>query len=399
MILLVSLGAFAVVASVAGLVVRSASDTTANNTAPALVGVQDLFASVAEANAAATAAFLASEATGVEDRADRNLYLEALGRAAAQTEEVSATIGSDGSAHEALQDINESLVAYAGRVEVARIESLNDLPGAERDLRLALELVQGDVETAVDTVTLRGQAQLDSERDSGQTLTWIAMATGVLTLIGLLWVQYQLLRRTNRILNPLLVLATLLVGGVVGYLYLGSTARNQLLDEASTGGYDAIDTTSDIQTSVFELQSQLSLKILDRDQVDAELRYDDVEAGIANLIAGAAADDSDRELAAATTVQIRWSNYRAVAEEIESALDAGDSQRAIELYQGEGQASFNGINTAIESALLDNRQQFLTGVDQAARAVEFTPFLTIILPVLAALATMLAIQRRLGEYR
>ena len=29
----------------------------------------------------------------------------------------------------------------------------------------------------------------------------------------------------------------------------------------------------------------------------------------------------------------------------------------------------------------------------------FTQFLTIILPVLAALATMLAIQRRLGEYR
>ena len=49
--------------------------------------------------------------------------------------------------------------------------------------------------------------------------------------------------------------------------------------------------------------------------------------------------------------------------------------------------------------LSDNRSQFIAGVSEAADAVGTTPFLTIILPVLAALAILLAIQRRLGEYR
>jgi len=395
-VLLVLVAAFAVVASVASLVMGQASDTTSDNTAPALVGVQDLFASVAEANTAATAAFLATDATGSEDRINRNLYQDAIRRAAVQAEEVSATIGSDEQAHGALRDIAVALNTYSGRIEASRVASINDLPGADQDLRQALELVRSDIGSSVATITERGQAQLDEERGTGQALTWAAIALGALTLMALLWVQVELLRRTNRILNPLLVVATALIATVVGYLVVGPAARAQALDRASEGGYDAIATTSSIQTTAFDLQAKLSLEILDGGGDGLDEDFAAVANGIAELSAGA---DSAREEAAAQTVTIRWARYEAVARAIEAEVAAGRRDGAVELFQGEGLAAFNGLNTSVESALSDNRDQFLGGVEDASRAVGITPFLTVILPVLAALAILGAIQRRLGEYR
>ncbi len=400
--LLILIGAFAVVGSIASLVMRSASETTADNTAPALIGIQDLFASVAEANAAATAAFLSTSATGTEDRVNRNLYQDAIRRASGQSEEVSAIIGSNNDAHEALKDIAISLNVYSGQIEAARVANNNDLPGADRQLRDALEIVQADVAASVNTVNERGQAQLETERTTGNLLTAAAIAIGVVTLLALLWVQVGLLKRTNRILNPLLVIATLLVTTVVGYLVVGPAARALALDSAAEGGYDAIATTSEIQTTAFSLQSELSLKILDsangitRSGTDLEPMFAEVSVNIDELMRGT---DSNREAAAAETLRTRWTRYEATARQIETLADQGNQTAAVALFQGDGLSTFNGLNTAIESALSDNRSQFLDGVDEASQAVSTTPFLTIILPVLAALATLLAIQRRLGEYR
>ncbi|MEL6980978.1 MAG: hypothetical protein AAFO29_00995 [Actinomycetota bacterium] len=395
-ILMGLVAAFAVVGSVASLIMGQASSTTASNTAPALVGIQDLFASVAEANTAATAAFLATDATGTEDRINRNLYQDAIRRAAVQAEDVSATIGSDEEAHSALRDIAVDLNTYSGRIEASRVENINDLPGADAELRSALELVRTDIGGSVATITERGRAQLDEERGTGRTLTWAAVALGVVTLVALLRVQSGLLGRTNRVFNPLLVVATALVATVVGYLVIGPASRAQALDQASEGGYDAIATTSAIQTAAFDLQSQLSLTILDGSGESLDTAFASVDEQIAALSSGV---DSDRERAAAETLEVRWARYQDAATRIQAEVDAGRRAEAVALFQGEGLAAFNGLNTAVESVLSDNRDQFLNGVDDASAAVELTPYLTIVLPVLAALAILLAIQRRLGEYR
>ncbi len=395
-ILLALVAAFAVVGSIASLIMGSASDTTADNTAPALIGVQDLFASIAEANTAATAAFLSTRATGTEDRASRNLYEDAIRRASAQTEEVSAIFGSDEAAHEALKEIGVALNVYSGQVEAARIANANSLPGADTQLRQALGVVQGDVGDAVSTVTERGQSQLATERSSGRVLTWIAIGLGIVTVLALLRVQSGLLRRTNRILNPLLLLATLLIAVALGYLIVGPIVRGQNLDEASTGGYDAIAKSAEIQTSAFNLQSELSLKLLDGTGGDLDPLFEETGTKVTEI---STIVDSAREEAAAATLAVRWDRYQVTARQIESLAESGDQEGAVALFQGEGLSNFNGLNTAIESVLSDNRSQFITGVDTASGAVGTTPYLMIGGPVLAALLIMLAIQRRLGEYR
>jgi hypothetical protein len=388
--------AFAVVGAIASLVMSSASQTTADNTAPALIGVQDLFASVAEANTAATAAHLATRASGEEDRISRNLYRSALQRASGQSEEVSAIIGGDPVAHEALKDIGVALTDYSGRIEAARVSNINGLKGADQQLREAIQIVQTDVNDAVIVVNGQGQMQLQTEREDGRFLTWAAIALGLATLAALLYVQSQLLARTNRILNPLLVVATILIAAVVGYLTIGPVARGRTLDNAAQGGYDAITATSDIQTAAFDLQTRLSLQLLESGDEDITPLLAEVETAIDRLSEGV---DSPREEAAAATLAIRWRRYEAVVGRIDSLAAAGSTAEAVAVFQGEGVSAFNGLNTAIESALSDNRAQFQDGVAQASRSVGTTPYLSIILPVLAALAILLAIQRRLGEYR
>ncbi len=309
---------------------------------------------------------------------------------------MSAIIGADETTHDALKQIGISLNEYSGRIEAARVSNENGLPDADSRLRQALQVVQDDVGQAVNTVNARGQTQLATERDDGRILTWVAIVLGGATLVALLVVQYGLLQRTNRIFNPLLVVATILIATVVGYLVVGPVARGQTLDNASTGGYDAIVTTSQIQTAAFDLQSKLSLQLLEGADEDLEPLFTEVNQNILTLIDGA---DSAREVQVAIALEARWGRYEEAARSISSRSNRGDSAGAVELFQGQGLSTFNGLNTAIESALSDNRTQFLDGSIEASNAVGNTPYLTIILPVLAALFIMLAIQRRLGEYR
>ena len=394
-ILLALVAAFAVVGSISSFIMRSASQTTADNTVPALIGVQDILASVAEANTAATAEFLSTRTLGADDRVNRNLYEDAIQRASQQTEEVSAIIGSDPQAHEALKDIGVSLIVYSGDIEAARLANGGADPGAP------IRVVQQDVSVAVETITDRSQDQLNDERNAGRILTWVAIALGILTILALALVQLGLLRRTNRIFNPLLVLASILVLIVLGTLVAGPLSRTQALDDASEGGYEAIVTMSSIQTQVFNQQSSLSLRLLSQDgsgsvdPLDSD-EMDSIGESIDLLLIRA---DAPREEAAAQALQTRWIRYQDITEQNTAKADSGNLDGATDQFQSEGLSSFNGVNTAIESALSDNRTQFTSGASVAASAVNTTPLFTIILPVLAALAIMLAIQRRLGEYR
>ncbi len=388
--------AFAAVATAAAFVIRGSSTTIEDNTAPSLVAVQDLLASVAEANASATAVFL-SGSTGVEDRSRRNLYLDALDRSARQTEEVAAGVGDDDASHAALKDIAGALTVYAGGIEESRLANRLDQPGAETSLLGALDLTQSTIAPAVATVTERSQQQFDSESSTGRLLGIAALVVGVLGVAQLVRIQIGTFNRSRRILNIGYAVATVaLVIGVIA-LAQGLLVRAQALANAETGGYDSIATTSQLQADAFAVQAELSLRLLGTGDPDVDLDglIERIETDIASV--GEAAD-SERERAAAVELAGRWARYRATTSEI-AALADSDPDGAVGLFQGTGISTFNGLNTSIESVLSDNRAQFVDGVGGAADSVAWLPVLTIVLPLIAALAAVLGTQRRLEEYQ
>lgn len=396
--ILLALGALAVLAAIAGFEAQSSADTLADNTGPSLIALQDLSSSVAEANAEATASFLATEASGREDRLHHNAYLAAMRRAAEKSEEVSSLIGPNPGAHEALQDASAALVTYGGRIEAARVANTK-LPEAVDFLTEGIGVAESQLQPAIRSATSSTQGLLAQE--TGWS-TWAARAAGVVALLSLIHAQMVLARRTRRILSPLLVIATVLTLVVLIMFERGYFLRDQAIADAETGGYQAIAATAEIQADAFALHSAVGLNLLDassdsgleaRDALDLQIAGLDV--AVESVSDGA---DSARERAAADELQQRWVTYR---QTIDNILDeaSSDGDAAATLFESRGVSSFNGFNTSIDSVLFDNRSQFTDALDDAAFAVRFLPFLGIILPVLAALAALLGIQRRLGEFR
>lgn len=402
-VLIAATGALGVVG---GFLLQDTARTTSDSTAPALIEVQDLFASVAEANAAATAAHLSVSSSGDEDRASRNLYLDALRRANEQLTVVSADIGrvdaGDGSnIPTELQNIAASLTVYASSVEAARVANLNDLPGADDQLRSALDVVDTEIGSSVASLTEDARARYDEEAGRASTLVGLAIALAFVTLLVMIWIQYRLAQLVRRVVNVFIALATVALVGFLAVLTNGLLVRQQALSDASDGGYDAITASAGMQDATFGLQSQLGFLLLEpAEQQAAGGTVDQLIAEADNSVDTILrAADSDRELAAAEALGVRWNRYRNVALDVSSMAGSARSEAAVAVFEGEGLSAFNGVNTAIESVLSDNRTQFTDGVTLARSAVERLPWISLGLAVLAGVLSIIGFQQRLSDYR
>ncbi len=395
----------AVTSVTGGFLVQDAARSSIDSSGPSLIGLQDMFASVAEANAAATAAHLATAVSGQEDRVNRNLYLDALGRANDQVVVVAADLGSDDPAQEPLRRVARSLAAYSGDVEAARLANLNGLPEADDRLGRSLSVVEFEIGPAVAEATTLTRDRFDRDAGQGRLVVFTAIAVTVVTILAMIWMQYRLALRTRRLLNPLLVLATLAIIAVLAVLVRGEWVRTTAIDDARFGGLNAIVNTAELQSRTFAIQSELALALVD-DQSSSTVRrerFDTIEQlaleadGLVEFSTGDA--DSDRERAAGQALRVRWDRYRSDVDAVVAAASAGNTTEATAVVRGPGLSSFNGVNTAIESVLSDNRTQFIDGVEVADSAVELNPWLCLLFSVAAGLLVLVGIQRRLGDYR
>lgn len=379
---------------------RSAGATTRiqSDTAPALLGSQDLFGSVSEANASATAVVL-SGSTGTEDRSRRNLYVEALNRASVQTEELSALIGDDPVSSDALKQIAVALTTYSGHMEASRKENALRGTEAETELRTALDLASKDMAGAVDTVTDRSQTRFTQERQEGRIITLVAAACAMIALAFLIRLQVGTLARSNRIVNLPMAAATVLVTLELLALGYAGVVRSTALGRAESDGYRAIQATALLQRSAFELQSQLSLDLLAGQTENSEVRRLQLTGSVnSNLAALSSIADTDRERAAITELGTRWDRYQQATGPLVQGKGAATPATITE-FQNSGLPAFNGFNTTIESVLLDNRSQFTSGVDEAARAMRWLPWLAVVAPLVGIVGVLVGAQRRLGDYK
>jgi CHASE3 domain sensor protein len=412
----VALVLLATVGFLAAASLTESSDRAERNTGPVLVAAQDVFASIAEADAASTAVFLSGAA---EDREQRRLYELAIERSTGQLEEVSRLVGDDDEAHESIKAISARLASYTGLVERARLANTAGLDGAEASLRDAITSVQDGIVPEVQAITARAQDRLDDDVSGGQAVTILAALVGLATVAVLVWGQLLLSRRTRRLLNLPLVGATVLV--VVAVAWLGSAWVRQQndLELARDGGYESIALTADIQTSAFRYKTLESLSVLaggsgdeaaeqteiaealaaipiDADLIEAARTGEAAGSGL--LIAANRAADSTREQAATGEMLERWQRYQRTSGDIRTAL-AGDRDAAVELAIGPGNADFNGFNTSVESVLSDNRSQFTAGLADARNHLDWLQLVTVALPALAAALALWGYQLRIREYR
>lgn len=395
---------------------RAATHRARSTSGPVLVATQQLVASLAEADAAASAAFLSGQP---EDPEQRRLYEQALARASAQVEDIASLAGGDERIHPILERISVQIIRYAGLVESAR--STNKIAGSAdvanaylvSAVRVADEVVKGDVQS------LTGAAQESLERDQDRRPSGFLIALVVLValLVVLGAAHVMLVRVSRRVVNPPLVVATVLSLAAVIWLGIAGQRSGAAIDNARRDGYDSIVITANLGRAGFGAKAAETLAVITGDAshrtaagdairevatlaVDAEIaRAFRLGVGgpqFGGLIgSAAAAADSPRERAAVAELGLRWQQYVETVNQLRAAPAAG--QRAIAI--GPANSTFNGFNFSVQSVLGQNRDQFLAGLDDAADRTTSVPTGVLLLLVVSLLAMFWGFQLRINAYR
>lgn len=392
----------AVAAALSFLAVQTMESTSSrieNNTGPVLISTQGLVASLAEADAANTAVFLSGIDGGDEDVSQRRLYESAIARAPQQIEDISAGIGDDTATHDALKDVAQQLVKYAGVVEQARLSNTNGLAGADDLLSASLELTGGSNGMLVnaDEVTERTQQQFNDDLSAGRILLTLALVSLVLSLALLFVAQMRLRYLTKRLINFGLAAATLAVVSLTIWLLLAGFGRTIDLDTARDEGFGDIALSAQLQTAAFDYKTRETGAIIRErgEELPDPAVLDEIDATFAQLVA---ASDSDRESALITELSTRWERYLQISGVISARVAQGNFDEARDEVGGEGNQTFNGFNTTLEALNLTNQEQFNASVASAAARLRWLSFATILLPLFAAAFAWLGYRPRINEY-
>ena len=144
-VLVAGLVALAVVSVRVVLNRSDATNAVVDEATPLLVSAEDLYVALADADAAASTAFLSA---GLEPPDLRIRYLADLETAGAELAHLAArSRGSTGSS-EAVAVINQELLVYAGQVEAARTNNRQDFPVGAAYLRASDEMRNSILPTA-----------------------------------------------------------------------------------------------------------------------------------------------------------------------------------------------------------------------------------------------------------
>ncbi|MEA2828210.1 MAG: hypothetical protein QOG43_2649 [Actinomycetota bacterium] len=406
-----------VVSAVATSRMRSATQRARSTSGPVLVATQQLVASLAEADAAASAAFLSGQN---EDPEQRRLYEQALSRSGEQVEDIASLAGDDDTIHALLSRISFQITRYAGLVEAAR--ATNRIPAAAADANgylvaavgLADQVVKGDVQT----LTQAAQESLRHDQDRRPSGFLIALLVLVAALVVLGAGQTTVTKVSRRILNIPLAVATGLALAALAWLALAGRSSGTAIDDARRDGYDSIVVTAQVGREGFGAKAAETLAVITGDaahRADADagarnLATSPVTPGVAaairdgnsggapgGLIGQAAeAADSPRERAAVAEMAARWQQY---VDTVATLRQAASPAAARAIAVGPANSTFNGFNFSVQAVLGQNRDQFLAGLGSAADRTTSVPTGVLLLLVAALGAMFWGFQIRIDDYR
>jgi hypothetical protein len=410
---LLALATVAAAASAAQM--RSSTRRAETNSGPVLVATQQLVSSLAEADAAASAAFLSGRD---EDPEQRRLYEQALARSGQQVDEIASLAGRDATTRAVLGRVSVQVTQYAGLVEAARASNRAASPDANGYLVSAVNLAEQLVKGDVNVLTIGAQDSLRHDQDRRTRGFLVAVVALVAALAALGMGQTHLVRTSRRIVNVPLVLATVLCLLGVAWLVRADQTSGDDLARARARGYDSIVLTARLASDGFGAKSADTLAVITGDAAQratadtfaASVATQPVTPAVADLVrAGRAAGapggligqaaeaaDSPRERAAVAEAALRWQRYQQTVASLRSAPNAA-AARAVAV--GPANADFNGFNFSVESVLGQNRGQFLAGLASAEGRTSPVPTGVLLVLLAALAAALVGFQLRINDYR
>lgn len=381
-----------------------AIDDLATRSGPLTAAAQEIYRSLSDADATATGAFLTG---GLEPIATRRRYEADIAQAAsALAIAVAAREPADVMAPDSpLATLAGQLPVYTGLVETARADNQQGLPLGAAHQREASNLLRTRLLPAAQALYASEAGQLSADQDSATRLPWPEVALALAVLAMLVAAQAFLRRRTNRVFNAGLLVATgAAIVSLVWVLAATIAATNHVSDSRGEGSAQ-VDVLTRARIATLNARADETLTLVARGAGSAyQDDYVQLTRQLSGLLgrAGTLATDPevDRRIEAAAADARAWTVAHTA---IRTADDQGDYvtavQRATDTAATGAAGIFDRLDGDLRDAIDRTRDTFGSDVNAASRSLAGGLAAVTALAVLAAAACAAGIWRRLKDYR
>lgn len=408
--LLVGVTLLAVVAGITGA--TTAADRAAlvdhviTRDTPVALAAQDLYRSLSDADATVAAAFLTA---GPEPVALRERYRRHLAAAGAALATVAGAGLTGGAVATVVTELSTGIPVYAGLVETARAYHRQGLPLGAAYLRQGSGMMREHLLPAAQRLFHAVADELALARQQAARFPGYAVPLGLLTVVALAASQIYLARRTRRLLNPGLLVATGAAAASVVWLTIAWASAAAHLHAGHTHGLAQMELLVEARTTVLMARSDEALTLIARGNgAHFEASYDEAMTMLsggdtAGLLETALAEATDPAIVEALrAAREETDTWRRSHEQIRTLIDSGDWDTATHLLIGDDVTSTAGVVGRLDEALGDaiNRgaERHAREADRAAAALSPVNEGLTALTVVAVLAAFAGFWPRIREY-
>ncbi|TCP40676.1 hypothetical protein EV191_12914 [Tamaricihabitans halophyticus] len=408
----VGLVVLAMIAGIVGTIVaQDKRDVVTNLTdyrEPLSSAAQQIYGSLSEADASAATAFLNG---GIEPDSLRSSYELNIARAGAALSKATSDQGATSEADLMVKTLATQLPVYTGLVETARTYNRQGFPAGAAYLREASALMSEEILPAARKLYQIDSAELSEQQDEANAFPWVMAIFGIGLLVALIATQRYLTRRTNRVINKGLLVATIAVGIAVLWGTGAMLTQAILVNDGREHGSNQADVLSRARIAALEGRANETMTLVSRGEGDAFQKNFDAARkrlvgadGNGGLLAEArglaeGAEHADDVRAATENAKLWLQRHQ----QMRKLDQEGDYEQAQQLAVGAEEQSvataFRKLDESLQRGISAGRQEFRAGTVYGGRALLLlAPGMTL-LALVAAGGVAVGIQERLREYR
>jgi len=372
---------------------------------------EQFYRSLSTADVAASAAFLARDVGMATDRVRYETEYEAaageaqsaLARLVAASDE-----DTDSRQRDLLGTLPGRLSEYTVLVEQARAYNRLHEPVASTYQLLAADAMAANLLPAGQKLYDSVIERLTDNQRAATEPPWVELTLGGVLLVALIGAQVYVWRRSRRVFNIGLLVATVAAVSMVGWIALSHFTASSRAERSHSEGTEVINTVTQARnTGLAARANEALIPVATRDDhsfaeyessfqhMMQQLTGDDGRLAAAKAVStdGSARAAVDDALAAARS----WNNTHAA---VQQAAASGDQKKAVRaLIASQGAAAFESFDDALAGIVDDVRLRFESAADEARAALTGVLIGVISLALLAAAGGAFGVWQRLREYR
>jgi hypothetical protein len=395
---------------VAALALQMKVDTInglAEHREPLSAAAQQIYRSLSDADATASSAFLSG---GSEPAELRERYEVDVAQAGAAMAKAASDVGGIAEAEKQIDTLGQQLPVYTGLVETARTNNRLGLPIGTAYLREASTLMRTKILPAAEQLYQIDIDRLTAEQDDATSFPWLTVGLTVILLGALITFQVYLTRRTNRLLNVGLLVATGAVGIALIWGAVAGFVSASAVDRARDEGSEQVDALVQARIVALKCRADETLTLVARG--DGGTKYEDDWKAQAPKISGRGGDLLSQARDAAADSAIK-SQVGSAIEHSQAWQDAhrrlrdmdngGQYDEAVKLAIGTDEkgsgVAFNKLDENLSAAIQKGREKFVEGTSAAENALGGLVPGVAVLALIGGGGALFGIRQRLREYR